>query len=69
MACADEIADDARQRGATVALLWADLVWAESAVRVGHLDEAAARARHALGLTDHVDARIDRWPGWSCSHV
>lgn len=35
-------------------------MWAESAVRVDRLDEAAARARHALELTDRVDARIDR---------
>ena len=60
MSMADEIADGARQRGATPALLWADLVWAESAVRVDRLNEAAARARHALELTDRVDARIDR---------
>jgi len=60
MAMADEIADGARRRGATVPLLWADLVWAESAVRVGPLDDAAARARHALELTDRVDMRIER---------
>ena len=35
-------------------------MWAESAVRVDRLDQAAARARHALNLTDRVDARIDR---------
>ena len=60
MALANEVAEGARRRGATAALLWADLVWAESAVRVDRLDEAAARARHALELTDRVDARIDR---------
>jgi len=60
MSMADEIADGARHRGATAALLWADLVWAESAVRVDRLDEAVDRANHALELTDRVDARIDR---------
>jgi hypothetical protein len=59
-AATDEIADGARRRGATAALLWAELVWAENAVRVDRLDEAADRARHALELADRVDAWIDR---------
>jgi hypothetical protein len=49
-----EIADGARHRGATAALMFAHLVWAESAVRVDRLDEAAARATQALELADRV---------------
>lgn len=60
MVMADGIARDARHRGGTGTLLWAHLLWAESALRVGHLDQAADRAKQALGLTDRVGVRIER---------
>lgn len=44
MAVANEIAEGARHRAAAAALLWADLIWAETAVRIDRLDEAVDRA-------------------------
>jgi hypothetical protein len=50
----------AQQRGSTATLLWAHLVWAESALRTDLLPEAGDQAREALRLAEKVEQRIDR---------